>query len=523
MRASDVAPVDDRRSPRLAFVHTLFRDALYEAIPRSRRAALHRRIAAASRSGRAGALVGALAAELALHFELGGDESRAVHYLQGSRQFRLGDEAPSVRHAATTSTRSSCCCGGRTIQCAPRASWDIQIGLGAATMATAGFGAPPVEAAYSRARELSQQIGDTPGRFPGAVPGCGSSTGGAARCGRPTGLARDLRRRAGPATPMLRLQAARSSWSTAFSRGAFEQARRHVRIAMTLYDRDRHAGMAAMYGGHDPAVCGGMFAGRASAIMGLSDDAARLGDEAVTLARALDHPFSLGLALTFRAAAAQTPRRPRRRHAPRRRGNGHGPGAGVPADARVVPGRLRLGSRSSGATGTGVGRGSTRRSRPHGRRDRISSSRTSWRHGRRRTWPLTSPARPSRPRGTASLPSLAPASGSTRPSSTVSTARPCSPPAGRASIVRVGASEECRRRKPTRGEPVCAALGRSARPACRAAGTALATCLSRCARRLPSKSGPGGSVSGRCPPGVRTGCPVTTTLWFDRVDAAARP
>jgi predicted ATPase len=63
--------------------------------------------------------------------------------------------------------------------------------------------------------------------------------------------------------------------------------------------------MAAVYGSHDPAVCGGMFAGRASAIMGLAEESTRLGDEAVTLARSLDHPFSLGLALTFRAASAQ--------------------------------------------------------------------------------------------------------------------------------------------------------------------------------------------------------------------------
>jgi tetratricopeptide (TPR) repeat protein len=60
-----------------------------------------------------------------------------------------------------------------------------------------------------------------------------------------------------------------------------------------------------MYGSHDPAVCGGMFAGRASAIMGLADESAQLGEDAVALARSLDHPFSLGLALTFRAASAQ--------------------------------------------------------------------------------------------------------------------------------------------------------------------------------------------------------------------------
>ena len=170
-------------------------------------------------------------------------------------------------------------------------------------MATAGFGAPPVEAAYSRARELSQQIGDTPGRFP-ALFGLWLFYWGRGEVRTADGLARDLRRRAGR-DPDLRLQAAHSSWSTAFSRGAFEEARRHFRTAMTLYDRDRHAGMAAMYGSHDPAVCGGMFAGRASAIMGLADESARLGEEAVTLARSLDHPFSLGLALTFRAASAQ--------------------------------------------------------------------------------------------------------------------------------------------------------------------------------------------------------------------------
>ena len=147
-----------------------------------------------------------------------------------------------------------------------------------ATMATAGFGAPPVEAAYSRARELSQQIGDTPGQFP-ALFGLWLFYWGRGEVRTAAGLAGDLRNRAGE-DPDLRIQAAHSSWSTAFSRGAFEEARRHVRIAMALYERDRHAGMAAMYGGHDAAVCGGMFAGRASAIMGLPEDAARLGHNA---------------------------------------------------------------------------------------------------------------------------------------------------------------------------------------------------------------------------------------------------
>jgi DNA-binding winged helix-turn-helix (wHTH) protein/predicted ATPase len=301
VRASAAVPSDERGSPQHEFVHTLFRDALYEGIPRSRRAALHRRIAAAEERVW-GVRAGEIAAELAVHFELGGDDSRAADYLQ-----RAGDSARrrSALREARRHYEHALELLARQPDDAVRAAreLDLQIGLGAATMATAGFGAPPVEAAYSRARELSQEIGDTPGRFP-ALFGLWLFYWGRGEVRTADTLARDLRRRAGR-DPDLRLQAAHSSWSTAFSRGAFEETRRHFRTAMTLYDRDRHAGMAAMYGSHDPAVCGGMFAGRASAIMGLADESTQLGEEAVALARSLDHPFSLGLALTFRAASAQ--------------------------------------------------------------------------------------------------------------------------------------------------------------------------------------------------------------------------
>ena len=301
VRSSAAALARDRHSLQLEFVHALFRDALYGGIPRNRRVALHRRIAAVEERAW-GARAGEIAAELALHFELGGDDSRAVIHLQRAgdsarRRSAFREARRHYEHALELLTRQPDDAGRAAREL------DLQIGLGAATMATAGFGAPPVEAAYSRARELSQQIGDTPGRFP-ALFGLWLFYWGRGEVRTADGLARDLRRRAGR-DPDLRLQAAHSSWSTAFSRGAFEEARRQFRTAMTLYDRDRHAGMAAMYGSHDPAVCGGMFAGRASAIMGLADESARLGEEAVALARSLDHPFSLGLALTFRAASAQ--------------------------------------------------------------------------------------------------------------------------------------------------------------------------------------------------------------------------
>jgi predicted ATPase len=42
----------------------------------------------------------------------------------------------------------------------------LQIALGPALMATKGYAAPEVEQAFARARELCQQIGETPQLFP---------------------------------------------------------------------------------------------------------------------------------------------------------------------------------------------------------------------------------------------------------------------------------------------------------------------------------------------------------------------
>jgi DNA-binding winged helix-turn-helix (wHTH) protein/tetratricopeptide (TPR) repeat protein len=301
VRPSAAAPTHDRRSPQFEFVHTLFRDALYGGIARTRRAALHLRIAEFEEQT-SETRGGEIAAELALHFELGGDDSRAIDHLR-----RAGDSAR--RRSAFREARRHYEHALVLLARQPSGSedaareLDLQIGLGAATMATAGFGAPPVEAAYSRARELSQQIGDSPGQFP-ALFGLWLFYWGRGEVRTADGLARDMRRRA-RRDPDLRLQAAHASWTTAFSLGAFNETLRHYRSAMRLYERDRHAGMAATYGSHDAAVCSAMFAGRASAIMGRADESARIGQEAVTLARSLEHPFSLGLALTFRAASAQ--------------------------------------------------------------------------------------------------------------------------------------------------------------------------------------------------------------------------
>jgi hypothetical protein len=73
-----------------------------------------------------------------------------------------------------------------------------------------------------------------------------------------------------------------------------------------MYDRERHADMAAAYGSHDAGVCARMFAARSLVFLGRTEEALRWADGAVELARTLKHPFSTALSLTFRGAVDQS-------------------------------------------------------------------------------------------------------------------------------------------------------------------------------------------------------------------------
>ena len=68
-----------------AFRHELYRRALYATLPVARRQALHQRVGEALESGHTGATI-EIAAELAEHFCLSGDDVRAVRYLRETAQ-----------------------------------------------------------------------------------------------------------------------------------------------------------------------------------------------------------------------------------------------------------------------------------------------------------------------------------------------------------------------------------------------------------------------------------------------------
>jgi DNA-binding winged helix-turn-helix (wHTH) protein/predicted ATPase len=294
---------DGEVSTELAFVHTLFRDALYQGIPRRRRVDLHRRVGEVEERAW-GSRANDIAAELALHFEQGRDLSRAVHYL---RQAAENARRRSAFRVARAHYERALAVLERQPDDAERAELELtlRMGTGAAIMATSGFGAPEVEAAYSRARTLSQQLADAPRRFP-VLWGLWLFYWGRGAVQTASELAQELRRLAATEDEGLRLQALHASWATAFSEGRFAEVLADTTEALALYDRDRHAQMAATYGSHDVGVCALMFTARALAFQARVGEAVRAGDEAVELGRSLDHRFSTAVALVFRAALDQS-------------------------------------------------------------------------------------------------------------------------------------------------------------------------------------------------------------------------
>ena len=106
-----------------------------------------------------------LAAELALHFEEGGDRARAARYR------RLAAETAARRYAfaeaETHLEKGLALLGG--LPASPerdREELSLQSALGAVRMATRGYAAPEVERAYTRALELSSGTPQEPSAFP---------------------------------------------------------------------------------------------------------------------------------------------------------------------------------------------------------------------------------------------------------------------------------------------------------------------------------------------------------------------
>ena len=162
-RGTDTWP-DGTVTERYGFVHALYHEAFYDQIPASRKRRWHLQIGTRKETAY-GTRAREIAAELAVHFVQGRGPQRAVRYLQYAGENALQRSANLETISHLTKGREIL----KTLPDTPQRSQqelDMLTILGPALVATRGFAAPDVETVYTRARELCQQVGETPRRFP---------------------------------------------------------------------------------------------------------------------------------------------------------------------------------------------------------------------------------------------------------------------------------------------------------------------------------------------------------------------
>ena len=287
---------------RYGFVHALYQNVLYESLPTSRRVQLHRRI------GERGAEIYGdrakeIAAELAMHFERGRDYARSAKYLQQAannaiRRFAYREAVGLARHGIELLARLPDT-PERTNQ-----ELCLQLTLGVPLIATEGYASDLVGKVYMRARQLYEQLGDTPDV---SEVLWGLWTFHMLRA--ELGTAREI------AEEFLRLSerlpypglAVRGHWAleiTFMHLGEFDVALDHFDKALALYEPEQHREDSFLYA-LNPGVAMPCFAAWMLWFLGLPDQALNRIQQSLTLARELSEPHGLAHAHFFASAHYQ--------------------------------------------------------------------------------------------------------------------------------------------------------------------------------------------------------------------------
>jgi class 3 adenylate cyclase/predicted ATPase len=287
---------------RYIFKHALIQDAAYASLLKRTRQQYHQQIAQMLEA-EFPETVEAEPELVAHHYTEAGLNDQAVGYwLQaGKRAAQRSAHVEAINHLTK---------GLEVIMILPdtveraRQELDMQTTLGPVLMAVKGFGSPDTERAYARARELCQQVGETPQLFP-VLHGLWRFHMNRAELQTTLELAEQLFALAQRVQePALLLEAHRVLGQTMFWLGEMASARAHFEQGMALYDPQQHRSHAFVFG-QDPGVACRSFAAWPIWVLGYPDQALQCMREALTLAREFTHPLSLAFALTMAAVFHQ--------------------------------------------------------------------------------------------------------------------------------------------------------------------------------------------------------------------------
>jgi class 3 adenylate cyclase/predicted ATPase len=281
---------------RYMFKHALIQDAAYASLLKRTRQQYHQQIAQMLEA-EFPETVDAEPELVAHHYTEAGLNEKAVGYwLQaGKRAGQRSGHVEAINHLTK---------GLEVLMTLPdtleraRQELDMQITLGPVLMAVKGQSSPDTRRAYARARELCQQVGETPQLFP-VLHGLWRFYMVRAELQTTRELAGQLFTFAQHAQdPALLLEANRMMGQTMYWLGELAPARAHLEQGMALYDPQQHRSHAFVYG-QDPGVFCRSFAAYPIWMLGYPDQSIQSIQEALTMAQELAHPFSLAFALTL--------------------------------------------------------------------------------------------------------------------------------------------------------------------------------------------------------------------------------
>ncbi len=279
------------------FRHILFQKYLYSSLDPVERVYLHERVGTALEELHHDRETANVAVQLARHFEEAGIAAKAIHYLQqaGERANRLSAHREALAHLSK---------GLSLLRAQPdspessRKELALQLALGMAWVGVKGYG-PEAKESYTRAYRLGKQLGETSQlcRAVGEQAVLHYVGADYERAHEFAEEALNLAHETGD--PLL---VAVSHWYLGFilfALGKYLAAREHLQQVIAFYDPRQHHEAFVLLRGSDAGV--GALAYDACCLwcIGFPDQALKRSQEALTLARELEHAFTLADVLAY--------------------------------------------------------------------------------------------------------------------------------------------------------------------------------------------------------------------------------
>ena len=282
------------------FKHALTHEVTYGTLLQDRRRALHARIVAAIEQLH-GDRLGEQMELLAHHAVRGGAWEKAVVYLReaGTKAFTRSANADAVSYFTRGLEIAETLPEGADRD---RDELALLLALGPAIQALKGLGAPEAERVFSRARELSERVGETGAAFQ-ALWGQWMVSAGQGRVAPARRIGGELLNLAERTNDRaLLLEAHHAMWATSFWLGELSAAEHHIEQGISLYDREQHRALAFLYGGHDPGACCRYFSAWTHWLFGRPVQAVAASEASIALAEQIAHPPTIAIGLTWACA-----------------------------------------------------------------------------------------------------------------------------------------------------------------------------------------------------------------------------